>query len=46
MPLSEKGLKPGQPCPPFSLPAIDGRTYSLETFRGKPLLLHFMRGTW
>jgi peroxiredoxin Q/BCP len=28
-------LKPGDPAPPFSLIGSDGKTYSLEQFKGK-----------
>lgn len=33
----------GSPCPEFSLPATDGKTYSLKDFKnGKPLLVMFI----
>jgi len=32
----------GQPAPDFSLPATDGKTYSLSQFRGKAVVLEFM----
>lgn len=32
-------LQIGDPAPPFSLPAIDGSTYSLDSFSGKPVLV-------
>jgi peroxiredoxin len=31
----------GQIAPPFTLPALDGAHYALETFRGRTVLLHF-----
>lgn len=34
-------LAPGDPAPPFSLPADDGRTVSLADFRGKKVVLYF-----
>ncbi len=45
-PLSESrilrdGLKAGTPAPGFSLPDIDGRTVSLEEYRGRRVLLVF-----
>jgi len=32
---STPALKPGDPAPPFSLPGSDGRTYTLDQFKGK-----------
>lgn len=33
----------GNPCPDFSLPAVDGKTYSLQDFaNGKPLVIVFI----
>ena len=38
-------LKPGEPAPPFTLPAADrDGTVSLADYRGQPLLLSLMRG--
>lgn len=35
----------GEPAPGFALPSAEGRTVSLETFRGKtPVLLYFSMG--
>lgn len=34
----------GQPAPSFSLPGTGGRTYSLEEYRGKPVVLVFYPG--
>jgi peroxiredoxin len=34
-----KGMEVGTPAPPFSLPGVDGRTYSLESFAGAELLV-------
>lgn len=34
-------LKPGDKAPDFSLPADDGKTYSLKDFKGKKLILYF-----
>jgi peroxiredoxin len=31
----------GDPAPPFELPAIDGKTHSLEDFRGQPVAVVF-----
>ncbi|WP_157843019.1 hypothetical protein [Bacillus sp. FJAT-44742] len=41
-----KGLKQGDPCPPFSLPDIHGEKHNIENFREEAVLLYFMRGTW
>jgi peroxiredoxin len=34
-----KGMPIGTPAPSFSLPGVDGKTYSLETFRDATLLV-------
>ena len=34
-------LQIGKPAPDFSLPANDGKTYSLEDLRGKKIVLYF-----
>ena len=37
---------PGAP-PPFALPDVDGKTVTLESFRGaSPVLVVFYRGYW
>lgn len=33
--MSAGDLKVGDPAPPFSLAGSDGRTYTLEEFKGK-----------
>ena len=38
-------LPPGEAAPDFSLPDRSGRLYSLENFRGRPLLIDFW-ATW
>jgi peroxiredoxin len=35
----------GQPAPLFNLPGLDGKTYSLDQFRGKYVVIHFAT-TW
>jgi peroxiredoxin len=35
------GLLPGAKAPDFSLPGIDGRSYSLVSFKGKPIVVVF-----
>jgi peroxiredoxin len=35
----------GQPAPDFSLPGIDGKTYTLSQFKGDPVVLEFI-ATW
>src|SRR5579871_5227792 len=32
-------LHPGDAAPPFSLPGVDGRTYTLDDFRDAPVLV-------
>ena len=34
-------LEPGQPAPPFSLESDTGETISLESLRGRPVVLYF-----
>jgi peroxiredoxin Q/BCP len=38
---SDHLLAPGDPAPPFALPADDGTTVSLEGLRGKRVVLYF-----
>lgn len=40
-----KKARIGKKAPDFVLPATDKRTYRLEDFRGKPLLLSFVRSS-
>lgn len=35
------GLHPGQRAPDFELPGVDGKTYRLSSFSGKPVLVVF-----
>jgi len=42
MAISEvPGLQPGQKAPDFELPAADGRTYKLSSFKDTPILVVF-----
>lgn len=43
---STKTFKPGNPAPAFELPTAGGRIVRLLDFRGKPLIIVFIRGTW
>jgi peroxiredoxin len=45
--LYAQGEQPmiGQPAPSFKLPGLDGKTYSLDQFRGKYVVIHFAT-TW
>ncbi|HXE79203.1 MAG TPA: peroxiredoxin [Vicinamibacterales bacterium] len=36
---TEVMLKPGDPAPAFSLPGTDGKTYSLASLKGKPVVI-------
>ncbi|MFD1540272.1 thioredoxin-dependent thiol peroxidase [Nonomuraea guangzhouensis] len=39
--MTETKLAPGDAAPEFTLPAADGEAVSLETFRGKRVILYF-----
>ena len=38
-PASAAELKPGDEAPAFSLPGSDGKTYSLEDYKGKQVVV-------
>ena len=40
-PSGSAGSPAGQPAPDFTLPASDGKTYSLSQFVGKPVVIEF-----
>ena len=39
-------LKPGDMAPGFALPTADSEVIPLTDYRGKPLAIVFIRGTW
>jgi peroxiredoxin len=39
-------LKLGDTAPDFALPAADGTIMRLSGYRGKPLVIAFIRGAW
>ena len=39
-------LKIGDPAPYFSLPSVDGQTYSRDDLLGAVSMIVFFRGTW
>jgi peroxiredoxin Q/BCP len=39
-------LEPGDVAPEFSLPTIDRKPVRLTDYRGKRVVLVFIRGTW
>lgn len=42
-----KNLRVGNKAPDFELPdAQSGQIVKLERFRGRPLMIIFLRGTW
>lgn len=43
--IAEKSLKKGDKAPEFSLPNLDGKTISSNSFKG-PLIINFNRGSW
>jgi hypothetical protein len=44
MPVDSETIPVGSEAPDFTLPAIDGREVSLSDYRGRPVLLVFLRG--
>jgi thioredoxin-dependent peroxiredoxin len=45
--VSQKGcINVGAPCPEFNLPDEEGKLISLSEFKGKYLLMVFVRGDW
>jgi peroxiredoxin len=43
---SSNTLQPGDPAPDFALPTAGREIVRLSDFRGKRLLIVFIRGTW
>jgi cytochrome c biogenesis protein CcmG, thiol:disulfide interchange protein DsbE len=39
-----KLITPGEPAPDFELDDVQGHRHRLSDFRGKPVLLSFLRG--
>ncbi len=39
----QHGIRVGIPAPPFQLPDLNGEPISLGEFRGRPVLLTFLR---
>jgi hypothetical protein len=46
LPGTERVVQVGQPAPAFALPDQEGRTISLDQYRGSSLVLVFYRGFW
>jgi peroxiredoxin len=44
-PASET-LKAGDTAPDFALPDVDRKIIRLSDFRGQPVVIVFIRGTW
>jgi peroxiredoxin Q/BCP len=44
MPVDSETVSVGAEAPGFTLPAIDGREVSLSDYKGRPVLLVFLRG--
>ena len=44
MPVDSDTVAVGEQAPDFTLEAIDGSTVSLSSYRGKPVVLVFLRG--
>jgi peroxiredoxin len=39
-------LNPGDQAPDFALPTADRKIVRLADYRGKPVVIVFIRGTW
>lgn len=46
MPVDSDTVAVGSEAPDFTLEAIDGSQVSLSSYRGKPVVLVFLRGFW
>ncbi len=46
LPGTERVVRVGEPAPTFALPDHEGRTTSLDQYRGSSLVLVFYRGFW
>jgi len=44
MPVDSDTVPTGSPAPDFTLTAIDGSEVSLSAYRGRPVVLVFLRG--
>jgi hypothetical protein len=42
---ADGGVATGKPAPAFSGVTLDGKTLSLDQYRGRPLLMVYMTGT-
>ena len=43
---SSDTLKTGEPAPDFALPTFERQTVRLSDFRGRRVVVVFIRGTW
>lgn len=46
LPATERVIQVGEPAPAFALPDQEGRTTTLDDYRGSNLVLVFYRGFW
>jgi len=46
LPATEQVVRVGEPAPAFALPDQEGRTTTLDDYRGSNLVLVFYRGFW
>jgi peroxiredoxin Q/BCP len=42
--MTSKLITPGEPAPDFELNDVQGKQIRLSDFRGKPVVLYFLRG--
>lgn len=42
--MTSKLITPGEPAPDFELKNVQGQLVRLSDYRGKPIVLYFLRG--
>ncbi len=44
MPVDSETVPVGSPAPDFTLPSVNGEDVALSSYRGRPVVLVFLRG--